>query len=118
MLRPAIYCCDPELGVLSHTMPGDPDKDELDHYLALALQKLHPDGFVDDPAITRIEHHRLANILRRCRNIEQQSDLSRIGLLGEVQAEGAVVDRFSRIFQKLALSTRGNAPLSGVELAR
>ena len=65
---------------------------------------------VNDPAITSIERHRLVDVLRRCPNIEQQSDLSRIGLLGEVEAEGAVVQCFGRIFQKLDLSTRRNAP--------
>ena len=35
---------DPELGVVSHTMPGDADEDELDHDPAFGFQKLHPDA--------------------------------------------------------------------------
>ena len=82
-----------------------------------ASNEFQTHGFVDNAAIARTQRQRLADVLRGGSHIERQSSLAGIGLLGEVQPEFAIPERFCRVFEKLALPQRGDAALTAVDIA-
>ena len=58
----------------------------------------------------------LAEIVGCGRGVEEQPRPARVRLLGEVKSEGGVVHRLGRVFEKVALTGRGDASLRIVEV--
>ena len=79
-----------KLDVLPEVMTRKADKVELDDDTVLDWQQFHAHRFIDDPTIAFIKRQRLADGSGGGGDIEQQSRFAQIGLLGEMQPEGAI----------------------------
>ena len=79
-----------KLGVLAELMTRKTDKVDLDDDAVLVSRQFHPHRFIDDPTIAFVKRQRLADSSCSGGDIEQQSRFAQIGLLGEMQPEGAI----------------------------
>jgi hypothetical protein len=84
-------------------VPGKADEVDLGDNTLQPTHRFEARGFVGDPAVTRKERHRLADVLRRRRDIKHQPRVARICFFGQVKSESAVIHRFRCIFKKLPL---------------
>jgi hypothetical protein len=66
------------------------DKVDLNDDAVVVSQRFHPNRFIDDPTVALIKRQRLADGSCGGGDIEEQSGFAEIGLLGEMQPEGAV----------------------------
>ena len=107
---------DRELGVLCSVKPGNANEPELDDQVIGPLRKLHADGFVHDPAITRKELYGLAKILRRGGDIEQQPRPPGICLGGKMKSERSIVERVCGKFKEPSLGSGGDAVLAFLQI--
>ena len=79
-----------KLRVLAEVMTRNTNKVELDDDSVLHWRQFHPHRFIDDPAIAFIKSQCLADSSCSGGYVEQQSRLAQIGLLGQMQPEGAI----------------------------
>ena len=107
---------DCELGVLCSLKPGNASEPELDDHIIRPSRKLHADGFVHDPAVTRKEPYGLAKILRRGGDIEQQPRAARICLRGKMKTERSIVERVCGELKEPGLGSRGDAILAFLQI--
>src|ERR1700722_8465048 len=105
-----------KLGVLAEVMTRETDKVELDDDAVLDWQQFHAQRFIDDPTIAFIERQRLADGSCSGGDIEQQSRLAQIGLLREMQPEGAIAQRLRRRLKKPYLRDCRDATLTIVQV--
>ena len=105
-----------KLDVLPEVMTRKADKVELDDDTVLDWQQFHAHRFIDDPTIAFIERQRLADGSCSGGDIEQQSRLAQIGLLREMQPEGAIAQRLRRTLKKPYLRDCRDATLTIVQV--
>ncbi len=106
-----------ELCVLLDSMPRDARKARLDEYPVRLRRQFQAHALIDDTTIAHEQHERLADIFSRGHGVEQEADLTRIRLLGEVEPEYGVVQRERGVFEKRALRCRRDAPLGSAQVA-
>jgi hypothetical protein len=107
---------DSKLGVLCSPKPRNANEVELDNEVIGVSGQVYADGFVYDPAIPCKEHNRLAKILRRRGDVEQQPRLSGIRLCGKVKTESLIVERVSGQFEEPGLRGGGYAILAFAQI--
>jgi hypothetical protein len=105
-----------KLDVLAEVMTRKTDKVDLDNDAVLDSQRFHSHRFIDDPTIAFIKRQRLTDGSRGGGDIEQQSRFAQIGLLSEMQPEGAIAQRLRRAFKELCLRVSGDATLTIVKV--
>ena len=96
-------------------MPWDSNKAYLDENAFRLSRNFQSHAFVDNATVARKERPRLAEILGGGHDVEQQPNLARVCLLGEVQPEGGIVHRLGRVFEKFDLTDRRYAMARIVE---
>ena len=73
-------------------------------------------SFIANAAITSGERQRVADMFGGGRDIEQQSSFAWVCLLSEVQPEFIISERLRRVLKQFALSQRGDASLTVVDV--
>ena len=102
-----------ELDVVSDAMPGNAYEPDFEvNALGLSRQfQVH--RFVDDSEVPGKECQRLAETLGAGRHIEQDPNIARIGLLGQMEPESAVVHSLRGVVEELCLTECRYAIMEG-----
>src|SRR6516165_6973701 len=102
-----------KLRVLPDHMPRKADKLDFGSEALCRSRQLEAHSFVDDTEVALEESQSLAEVFRSGGDIEKDSRIARISLLGEVKPEGAVVQRLCGIVEESGLPDSRNAIVQG-----
>ena len=94
-----------------------PEKVCVDDHPVWLLRQFQANALIDDTTIVHQQGERLAHVFSRGHGVKQQTGLTRVRLLGEVEPEYGVVQRQGGVFEKFALGRRGHAAPGSVQVA-
>src|SRR5208283_4571691 len=92
------------------------DVADFDHEALRRCSQSNADSLVCDPAVARHKRQGFAEVFRRRGDVEEDPRITQIGLLGQVQTESGVLDRFRGAVEDSDLSRRRYAMMEGIAL--